>query len=110
MKTAVFEDWHVWEGTNGVLMSDERTKTLRQFSNIDVCVNWLYLNDKKQPPALSTNRGKGTNHEHSNNARACESSPSIARTLGIKRAAGYLRNMGWSVEGAVAVLAIAQGN
>lgn len=47
MKTAVFEDWHVWEGTNGVLMSDERTKTLRQFSNIDVCVNWLYLNDKK---------------------------------------------------------------
>ena len=35
---------------------------------------------------------------------------SIARTLGIKRAAGYLRNMGWSLEGAVAVLAVRKGN
>ena len=35
---------------------------------------------------------------------------SIARTLGIKRAAWYLRNMGWSVEGAVAVLAVRKGN
>ena len=29
---------------------------------------------------------------------------SIARTLGIRRAAGFLRNMGWSIEGAIAAL------
>ena len=29
---------------------------------------------------------------------------SIARTLGVRRAAGFLRNMGWSIEGAVAAL------
>ena len=29
---------------------------------------------------------------------------SIARTLGVRRAAGYLRNMGFSVEGALAIL------
>ena len=32
---------------------------------------------------------------------------SIARTLGIRRAAGFLRNMGWSIEGAVAALCCA---
>lgn len=59
MKTAVFEDWHVWEGTNGVLMSDERTKTLRQFSNIDACVNWLYLNDQKAAARAINKSWKG---------------------------------------------------
>lgn len=59
MKTAAFKHWHVWEGTKGVIMSDERTKTLRQFSNIDDCVNWLYLHDQKDTARAINKSWKG---------------------------------------------------
>lgn len=59
MKNTTFEDWHIWEGTNSVLMSDERTKTLRQFSNIDSCINWLYLHDQKEAARAINKSWKG---------------------------------------------------
>jgi hypothetical protein len=34
--------WHAWDGTAGVLLSDEDTKTLRSFPTVDDCITWLY--------------------------------------------------------------------
>ena len=42
-----------------------------------------------------------TTQQRRNHLKAARS---IARTLGVRRAAGFLRNMGWSIEGAVAAL------
>jgi hypothetical protein len=36
--------WHVWDGTKGVLMSDESMKRLFEFDDSDACINWLWLN------------------------------------------------------------------
>ena len=36
--------WHAWASVNGVMLSDENTKTLREFPNVDNCINWLFLN------------------------------------------------------------------
>lgn len=29
------------------MLSDETAKKLRQFPNLDACINWLFLNDEK---------------------------------------------------------------
>ena len=47
MKPFSFGHWHAWEGTVGVLLSDEHTKQLRQFADADECINWLYLNGER---------------------------------------------------------------
>jgi hypothetical protein len=38
--------YHAWQGV-GFLLSDERTKTLRSFPDIDHCINWLFMNGAK---------------------------------------------------------------
>lgn len=44
MKPFIFEKWHAWTCTPfKVLLSDEDTKTLREFADIDACVNWLWV-------------------------------------------------------------------
>lgn len=44
MKPFIFGDWHVWIGTdNRIMCSDERTKTLKDFTDIDACVNYLFV-------------------------------------------------------------------
>jgi hypothetical protein len=46
--------WHVWQGVSSVLLSDENTKTLRAFKDIDACINWLYLySDKEAARAIA---------------------------------------------------------
>lgn len=53
MNNFIFEHWHGWQMTN-FMLSDERTKTLRSFSDIDHCVNFLWLNgDKEAARALN---------------------------------------------------------
>jgi hypothetical protein len=48
MKPLAFKNWHVWSGTVGVLLSNENTKHLQQFNNIDDVINWLFLNDERE--------------------------------------------------------------
>lgn len=42
-----FGNWHAWQGTAGVMLSDEATKTLREFNTKGDAVNWLYLSGFK---------------------------------------------------------------
>ena len=46
MFRAIIGEWHFWIGSE-FMVSDERTKTLRAFENLDACVNWLFLNGHK---------------------------------------------------------------
>ena len=52
----IFGKWYAWQGTT-FLLSDEETKTLHSFRNIDDCVNWLWLNGEKEA-ARELNKGK----------------------------------------------------
>lgn len=47
MKPFEFGKWHAWEGTSGILLSDEDTKTLRAFKNTDECINWLFVENEQ---------------------------------------------------------------
>ena len=49
-----FEHWHAWVSQNGVYLSDENTKTLRELSGWDAAINWLFLNDQR-PAARAMN-------------------------------------------------------
>lgn len=53
-KGFIFNHWHAWQSASGILLSDEDTKTLRQFATTDDCINWLFLNDDK-PAARALN-------------------------------------------------------
>lgn len=57
MKSLKYKNWHVWQGTVGVLLSDEDNKRLQQFDNIDAVINWLYFNGEKEA-ARNFNKGK----------------------------------------------------
>lgn len=43
MRTFIYGKWHAWDAVAGVLLSDEETKTLKQFKDWDSVVNHLYL-------------------------------------------------------------------
>lgn len=47
MRKLIAGNWHAWDSVGGISLSDENTKTLRHFQDIDQCVNWLYLNGHK---------------------------------------------------------------
>jgi hypothetical protein len=56
MKAFEHGKWHAWEGTVGILLSDEDEKKLRQFKTADDCINWLFLDkngDKDAARALN---------------------------------------------------------
>lgn len=55
MRKFITGKWHAWDTHNGVMLSDEGSKTLRHFTDIDQCVNWLYLNGDK-PAAREINK------------------------------------------------------
>lgn len=40
----IFDNWHTWESNGKQLLSNEVTKELSYFSNIDMVINWLMLN------------------------------------------------------------------
>lgn len=45
MITGIYDNWHFWQTPdNRFLLSDETTKKLRAFDDIDNCITWLYLN------------------------------------------------------------------
>ena len=48
MITLEYLHWHVWEGTNGLLFSNEETKQLLEFESVDECVNHVYLHVDKE--------------------------------------------------------------
>lgn len=40
--------WHAWDAANGcVLLSDESRKMLKQFADVDACINWLFISGEK---------------------------------------------------------------
>jgi hypothetical protein len=53
----IFNNWHLWRG-NGFMLSNENTKELRQFNNVDEAINYLYLNGEKEA-ARYFNKNKG---------------------------------------------------
>lgn len=59
MKAFEFGKWHAWEGTSGILLSDESEKKLRQFGDTDACINWLYQNDEKEAARALNKHIKG---------------------------------------------------
>ena len=55
----IFEHWHGWQMAN-FMLSDERTKTLRSFPDIDHCINFLWLNgDKEAARVLNKLKNEG---------------------------------------------------
>ncbi len=47
IKPFIFENWHAWTSTGGVMLSDESEKKLREFKSPDECINWLFMNGDK---------------------------------------------------------------
>lgn len=47
IKPFEFGNWHAWQGTAKVMLSDESVKQLREFETVDDCINWLFINDHK---------------------------------------------------------------
>lgn len=46
--TAIHGDWHIWKGHCAWLVSDEATKSLKSFMDLDEAINWLYLRGHKE--------------------------------------------------------------
>lgn len=59
MKPFAFNNWHAWQGTAQILLSDESTKTLREFKDADHCINWLCLNGHKDAARALNKHVKG---------------------------------------------------
>jgi len=59
MRPFEFNNWHAWEGTSGVLLSDESVKKLRQFSTVDDAINWLFINGHKDAARALNAHKKG---------------------------------------------------
>lgn len=36
-------EWHIWQGTAHILVSDESLPRLHYFNTTDEAINWLYL-------------------------------------------------------------------
>lgn len=61
IKPFEFQHWHAWTGANGsdCLLSDENEKHLRQFSDPDAAINWLFLNGHKDAARAFNKHIKG---------------------------------------------------
>lgn len=44
MKPFIYKNWHAWQGTSHILLSDESTMHLRYFKTSDDCITWLFVN------------------------------------------------------------------
>lgn len=47
IKAFIFGNWHAWQSTNqhqSIMLSDESTKSLLSFKDVDACINWLWNN------------------------------------------------------------------
>lgn len=54
----IFQSWHAWEAAAGWLLSDERSKELRHFANVDDLINWLYATGNKEAARAINQRVK----------------------------------------------------
>ena len=55
-KTSVITGkWHAWLVDKGVLLSNEETKQLRDFKDVDSVVNWLYTYGEKEAARIVNN-------------------------------------------------------
>lgn len=52
----IFEHWHFWTGTQ-FMASDEWSKQLLAFDDIDACINWLFVSGHRRA-ARSLNAAK----------------------------------------------------
>lgn len=59
MQAFIFQNWHAWPGQSGLLLSDENTKELRQFPDVDQCINWLFLKGHKAAARALNAHAKG---------------------------------------------------
>lgn len=48
MRAFIFQHWHAWQGAGAVMLSNEDTKELHDFPNVDACINWLFINGHKE--------------------------------------------------------------
>jgi hypothetical protein len=56
----IFGKWHAWQlPFEYVMLSDEEAKKLRQFDNVDECINWLYLEGEKDAARALNKHVKG---------------------------------------------------
>lgn len=58
MKPFTFNHWHAWQGTAQILLSNESTKTLREFESVGHCINWLFLNGHKDVARALNNHAR----------------------------------------------------
>lgn len=65
MRPFIHENWHAWQGSNQVLLSDESAKKLLSFDSADDCINWLYLNGHKGAARALNDHIKSSNKEFS---------------------------------------------
>ena len=54
----IFKHWHVWRG-NGVMLSNENTKELKQFNTLDDVINYLFLNGERNAARYFNERKAG---------------------------------------------------
>lgn len=43
MQPFIHANWHAWQGTASVLLSDESVGNLLSFPTVDDCINYLFL-------------------------------------------------------------------
>ena len=56
MRALAYKNWHAWTGTTGIMLSNEDSKQLQQFSNIDDVINWLFLNGEREAARYFNNK------------------------------------------------------
>lgn len=60
MQPFIYQNWHAWQATQGVLLSDENTKTLHAFAGPDDAINWLFLKGHRDAArSLNAHKKKG---------------------------------------------------
>lgn len=55
LKAFEFNQWHAWQGTRGIMLSDESAKVLKNFATADDAINYLYLSAGDKPAARALN-------------------------------------------------------
>lgn len=48
LKPFICGKWHAWQGTAKVMLSDEQSKNLQEFTTVKDCINWLFTNEQKE--------------------------------------------------------------
>lgn len=59
MTPFIHSNWHVWQGTSAILLSNESEKRLRQFKTTDDAVNWLFVNGHRDTARALNDHIKG---------------------------------------------------